>query len=149
MKYSFSILEPFTKPLRLILPVVFKIDLSSLVLSIFFKGLSFYLYLESQSLETNSIESISWSFLSVLLTISLILRYSLFISIIGRWIAPTINNGFLIICHGMTQPLLRPFQRFTAMGGIDFSPIIVFFILIQIDRLIQNFRFFLELPGLF
>ena len=114
-----------------------------------FKGLSFYLYLESQSLETNSIESISWSFLSVLLTMSLILRYSLFISIIGSWIAPTSNNAFLIICHGITQPLLRPFQRFTAMGGIDFSPIIVFFILIQIDRLIQNFRFYLELPGLF
>jgi uncharacterized protein YggT (Ycf19 family) len=35
------------------------------------------------------------------------------------------------------------------MGGIDFSPIIVFFILIQVDRMIHNFRFYLELPGLF
>ena len=149
VKYSFSILEPFTKPFRLILPVIFKIDLASLALSIIFKGLSFYLYVESQSLETNSIESISWSVLSVFLTISLVLRYSLFISIIGSWIAPSSNNAFLIICHGITQPLLRPFQRFTAMGGIDFSPIIVFFILIQVDRMIHNFRFYLELPGLF
>ena len=72
VKYSFSILEPFTKPFRLILPVIFKIDLASLALSIIFKGLSFYLYVESQSLETNSIESISWSVLSVFLTISLV-----------------------------------------------------------------------------
>ena len=82
VKYSFSILEPFTKPFRLILPVIFKIDLASLALSIIFKGLSFYLYVESQSLETNSIESISWSVLSVFLTISLVLRYSLFLSLI-------------------------------------------------------------------
>ena len=97
VKYSFTILEPFTKPFRLILPVIFKVDLASLALSIIFKGLSFYLYVESQSLETNSIESISWSVLSVLLTISLVLRYSLFISIIGSWIAPTSNNAFLIL----------------------------------------------------
>ena len=49
VKYSFSILEPISRPLRLILPVIFNIDFSSLVLSIFFKGLSFYLYVESQS----------------------------------------------------------------------------------------------------
>ena len=65
VKYSFTILEPFTKPFRLILPVIFKVDLASLALSIIFKGLSFYLYVESQSLETNSIESISWSVLSL------------------------------------------------------------------------------------
>jgi YggT family protein len=149
VKYSFSILEPISRPLRLILPVIFNIDFSSLVLSIFFKGLSFYLYVESQSLGTDSVESITWACLSVLLTISLILRYSLFISIIGSWVAPTSNNALLFICHGITQPLLRPFQRLTAFGGIDFSPIIVFFILIQIDRMIHNLRFYLELPGLF
>ena len=149
VKYSFSILEPISRPLRLVLPVIFNIDFSSLVLSIFFKGLSFYLYVESQSLSTDSIESITWACLSVLLTISLILRYSLFISIIGSWVAPTSNNALLFICHGITQPLLRPFQRLTAFGGIDFSPIIVFFILIQIDRMIHNLRFYLELPSLF
>ena len=139
VKYSFSILEPISRPLRLILPVIFNIDFSSLVLSIFFKGLSFYLYVESQSLGTDSIESITWACLSVLLTMSLILS----------WVAPTSNNALLFICHGITQPLLRPFQRLTAFGGIDFSPIIVFFILIQIDRMIHNLRFYLELPGLF
>ena len=78
-----------------------------------------------------------------------ILRFSLFISIIGSWVAPTSNNPFLSICHNITQPLLKPFQRLTSFGGIDFSPIIVFFLLIQIDRILDNLRFSMNLPILF
>ena len=153
--YSIFIKFGYSSADQLILPVTISFIIAALIativrsINLFFWGLSFYLYVESQSLGTDSIESITWACLSVLLTISLILRYSLFISIIGSWVAPTSNNALLFICHGITQPLLRPFQRLTAFGGIDFSPIIVFFILIQIDRMIHNLRFYLELPGLF
>ena len=95
------------------------------------------------------VNAISWSILSLFFLISQILRFSLFISIIGSWVAPTSNNPFLSICHNITQPLLRPFQRLTNFGGMDFSPIIVFFLLIQIDRILDNLRFSMNLPILF
>ena len=149
VKLSFSTLDPFCKPFRIFLPIIFGIDLACIFWIIDLKFISFYLFSSSKEMEFDLMNAISWSILSLFFLISQILRFSLFISIIGSWVAPTSNNPFLSICHNITQPLLRPFQRLTNFGGMDFSPIIVFFLLIQIDRILDNLRFSMNLPILF
>lgn len=149
VKVSFSTLDPFCKPFRFFLPILFGIDLACAFWIIDLKLVSFYLFSASKDLDFNLLNAVGWSALSLFFLVSQILRFSLFISIIGTWVAPSSNSPFLSICHNITQPLLKPFQRLTSMGGIDFSPIIVFFILIQVDRAIENLRFSAGLPTLF
>ena len=142
---SFKYLEPFLKPFRFVLPILFGIDLSALALVILAKfGLFNLIFSADQIFDT--IDALSWAAIGSLYMASQIIRYSLFISIFASWLAPMSNNSFLNICHGLTQPLLLPFQRFTSFSGIDFSPIIVFFLLIQIDRILLTLGANLELP---
>ncbi len=145
---SYSFIEPFLKPFRLILPVIYRIDLSCLGLIFFFKALGFYVFLSGSEIEFELNEALAWTAISVLLMFTQILRYGLFISIIGSWALPTSNNHFLALCNSITNVLLKPFQKFTIFGCMDFSPIIVFYLLIQIDRILYNAKFSLGLTRL-
>ena len=149
VKTSFATLDPLCKPFRFALPIFFGIDLACVAWIVDLKFLSYYLFSSSKDLEFYFLNALGWASLSLFFIVSQILRFSLFISIIGSWVSPTSNNPFLSICHNITQPILKPFQRFTAGGGIDFSPIIVFFILIQFDRVLENLRFSLGFPALY
>ena len=148
VRRSYSIIEPFLKPFRLILPVVYRLDLSCLAMVFFFKALGFYIFLTGSEVEFSLGEAFGWTAISVLLMFSQILRYGLFVSIIGSWAFPASNNQFLSLCNSVTNVLLKPFQKFTIFGGMDFSPIIVFFLLIQIDRILYNAKFSFGLPSL-
>ena len=145
---SYSFIEPFLKPLRVFLPVVYRFDLSCLALIFFFKALAFFIFLNGSELDFTISDCLACTGISVLLMFSQILRYGLFISIIGSWAFPGSNNQFLSLCNSVTNVLLKPFQKFTVFGGMDFSPIIVFFLLIQIDRILFNLKFSLGLPSL-
>ena len=145
---SYSFIEPFLRPFRMILPVIYRIDLSCLALIFFFKALGFYIFLSGSEVDFNLNEALAWTAISVLLMFSQILRYGLFISIIGSWAFPASTNQFLSLCNSITNVLLKPFQKFTIFGGMDFSPIIVFFLLIQIDRILYNAKFSLGLSSL-
>ena len=114
----------------------------------FFKALGFYIFLTGSEVEFSLGEAFGWTAISVLLMFSQILRYGLFVSIIGSWAFPASNNQFLSLCNSVTNVLLKPFQKFTIFGGMDFSPIIVFFLLIQIDRILYNAKFSFGLSSL-
>jgi len=145
---SYSFIEPFLRPFRMFLPIMYRIDLSCLALIFFFKALAFYVFLSGTEIDFALKEVLSWTGISVLLMFSQILRYGLFISIISSWAFPSSNNQFLSLCNSVTNVLLKPFQTFTIFGGMDFSPIIVFFLLIQIDRILYNAKFSLGLTSL-
>ena len=110
--------------------------------------IAFFIFLSGSELDFTISDCLAWTGISVLLMFSQILRYGLFISIIGSWAFPGSNNQFLSLCNSVTNVLLKPFQKFTVFGGMDFSPIIVFFLLIQIDRILFNLKFSLGLPSL-
>lgn len=43
--------------------------------------------------------------------------------------------------HEITEPILKPFRRFSLGGGgmgIDFSPLIAIFLLMMIEKLLRN-----------
>ena len=64
---SYSFIEPFLKPFRLILPVIYRIDLSCLGLIFFFKALGFYVFLSGSEIEFELNEALAWTAISVLL----------------------------------------------------------------------------------
>jgi YggT family protein len=66
-----------------------------------------------------------------------ILCYALLIAILVRvafsWIGPDPRNRIFRLTYELTEPILAPVRRLLPMGpGLDFSPMIVMFILFLI-----------------
>ena len=64
--------------------------------------------------------------------------YTLLARILLSWFPINKNNGFVIFIYTITEPILAPFRNLIPMNrtGIDFSPLIVFFLLNLIRMLI-------------
>lgn len=62
----------------------------------------------------------------------MLLGYAIVIRALLSWVPQLSNNPIVRILDEITEPLLRPFQRFQIQGGgfgIDISPLIAYFAL--------------------
>lgn len=62
----------------------------------------------------------------------MLLGYAIVIRVLLSWVPQLSNNPIVRILDEITEPLLRPFQRFQIQGGgfgIDISPLIAYFAL--------------------
>ena len=65
-----------------------------------------------------------------------LLIYLLLIRIVLSWIPHNRLHPIIDFIYQITEPLLKPFRNMiNPIGGVDLSPIIVFFLL----RLVQNY----------
>lgn len=61
------------------------------------------------------VQSASWVF-SLLIIVRVIMS----------WVSPDARNQIVVVVHRITEPVLAPVRnRLPAMGGIDFSPLLV------------------------
>ena len=67
-----------------------------------------------------------------------LLYYLLLIRVLLSWFPIDKNNFFYSIIYNFTEPILSPFRNLIPLNntGIDFSPLIVFFILNLIRSII-------------
>ena len=57
-------------------------------------------------------------------------RTTLLAMIILSWIAPGSNQPAVYLLHQITEPVMAPFRKvLPAMGGMDFSPILLFIVI--------------------
>lgn len=80
-------------------------------------------------------------FLSQLINFLMVL---LFIRILMSWVAPRANwyNQPLKTLHAVTEPVMSPFRALVPpMGGIDFSPMILFLVLGMLQRLLNSLAY--------
>ena len=79
---------------------------------------------------------------SLALLIALIINVFIFVLIIRvilSWVNPDPYNEIVQVIYRITDPVLLPFRRLPLqVGGIDFSPIIAFFILIFLRNFLVN-----------
>jgi len=56
---------------------------------------------------------------------------------------PQINyrHPVVVWLHRLTDPVVRPFQGILVIGMVDFSPVIVFFVLRLVQRLLNTLLF--------
>lgn len=53
------------------------------------------------------------------------------------WFSPSPYNPIVKVVYAVTEPVLEPVRRILPpMGGMDLSPIVVFFVLMFLQRLI-------------
>jgi YggT family protein len=73
---------------------------------------------------------LAWSALGVVSLLVNIYFFALLAMIILSWIAPGSRNPAVFLLFQITEPVMAPFRKvLPAMGGMDFSPILVFILI--------------------
>lgn len=115
--------NPVLLPLRRIIPGLFGIDLSSILLAIVLQMASVQLL--GFLLGDSWYPPLPLLFFTLKELAELVLNiyfFSFLIMVVVSWIAPQSHNPAISIIHSITEPVLRPIRRILPpMGGLDFS----------------------------
>lgn len=132
--------QPLLKPLRRIIPSLFGLDMSSLVLAILVQlALMALTLLLTYGTTGNPLQLLIWSLIGVMALFLKIFFWAMIISIILSWVAPGSHNPGAELVNQICEPALAPFRRIVPnLGGLDLSPIFAFLVLKLIDMLVIN-----------
>lgn len=132
--------QPLLKPLRRIIPSLFGLDMSSLVLAILVQlALMALTLLLTYGTTGNPLQLLIWSLIGVTALFLKIFFWAMIISIILSWVAPGSHNPGAELVNQICEPALAPFRRILPnLGGLDLSPIFAFLALKLIDMLVIN-----------
>ena len=132
--------QPLLKPLRRIIPSVFGLDMSSLVLAILVQlALMALTLLLTYGTTGNPLQLLIWSLIGVTALFLNIFFFALIISVILSWVAPGSHNPGAELVNQICEPALAPFRKILPnLGGLDISPILAFMALKLIDMLVIN-----------
>ena len=120
--------HPLLKPIRRVVPSLFGLDMSSLLLAIVVQALLMALVM---MLTYGTIISLPYLLVWALIgTLSLFLKIfwvAMIVMVIVSWIAPGTHNPAAELAYQISEPVLAPFRRIVPnLGGMDISPIFAF-----------------------
>ena len=132
--------QPLLKPLRRVIPSLFGLDMSSLVLAILVQLLLMALtLLLTYGTTGNPLQLLIWSLIGVTALFLKIFFFAMIISVILSWVAPQSHNPGAELVNQICEPALAPFRRIVPnLGGLDISPILAFMVLKLLDMLVIN-----------
>lgn len=128
-QFAVKATSPLLVPLRRIIPGWGGIDGAALVLAVLIQTLSYVLILLAlgQGFAINPLILLAWAAVTVLGLIVKIYYWSLIITIILSWVAPTSHHPAAQLLMQLTEPVMKPFRKLIPpIGGMDLSPIVVF-----------------------
>ncbi|CAH0211625.1 YggT family protein [Pseudomonas frederiksbergensis] len=139
-QFAVKATQPLLKPLRRIIPSLFGLDMSSLVLAILVQlALMALTLLLTFGTTGNPLQLLIWSLIGVTALFLNIFFYALIISVILSWVAPGSHNPGAELVNQICEPALAPFRKILPnLGGLDISPILAFMVLKLIDMLVIN-----------
>ncbi len=127
-QFLVKVTNPLILPLRKLVPGLWGLDLAALLLLVLVQiaGIAAMLFLNGFALP-NPLLLLLWSVLGIAGLLVNFYFFALLAVIILSWIAPGSHNPVIYLLHQVTEPVMAPFRRLLpAMGGMDFSPILVF-----------------------
>ena len=130
--------QPLLKPLRRIIPSLFGLDMSSLVLAIIVQlALMALTLLLTYGTIGNPLLLLAWSLIGVLALFLKIFFFAMIISVVLSWVAPGSHNPGAELVNQICEPALAPFRKILPnLGGLDISPILAFIVLKLLDMLV-------------
>ncbi|MBI6852542.1 MULTISPECIES: YggT family protein [Pseudomonas syringae group] len=139
-QFTVKATQPLLKPLRRIIPSVFGLDMSSLVLAIIVQLILMALtLLLSYGTTGDPLHLLIWAIIGVTALFLKIFFFALIISVILSWVAPGSHNPGAELVNQICEPALAPFRKFLPnLGGLDLSPIFAFLALKLLDMLVIN-----------
>ena len=130
--------QPLLKPLRRVIPSLFGLDMSSLVLAIIVQlALMALTLLLTYGTVGNPLLLLAWSLIGVLALFLKIFFFAMIISVVLSWVAPGSHNPGAELVNQICEPALAPFRKILPnLGGLDISPILAFIVLKLLDMLV-------------
>ena len=135
-QFLVKITNPLVIPLRKVIPGFGGMDMASLLLALLLQlgGIVALLLINGLGLP-NILLLLAWSVLGIIGLLVNIYFFALLAMIILSWVAPGSNHPAIYLLFQITEPVMAPFRKaLPAMGGMDFSPILLF-ILINIIQI--------------
>ncbi len=123
--------NPLVRPTRRLFPAFGRFDSASLVLAVVLQALGIVtlLLLHGAGLVGPTL-ILAWSVIGVFGLLVNIYFFALLAMIIISWVAPTSRHPALLLLWQITEPVMAPVRRILPpMGGLDFSPILVFILI--------------------
>lgn len=135
-QFAVKATQPLLKPLRRVIPSLFGLDMSSLVLALFVQMALFAIILLLSYIPFNVLALAPWALIGIFALFLKVLFYAMIISVILSWVAPTSQSPAAELVNQITEPVLAPFRRIVPnLGGLDISPILAFIVI----QLLQSF----------
>lgn len=140
--------QPLLKPLRRVIPSMFGLDMSSLVLALIVQMLLIAVILALKGFLVDSLLLVPWALIAIFSLFLNILFYAMIISVIMSWVAPGSHNPGAELVAQITEPVLAPFRRIVPnLGGLDISPIFAFIVIQLLQSwLIPRLAYFALMP---
>lgn len=135
-QFLVKVTNPPLRPLRRVVPGLWKIDLASVLLLIALQMLALWLIniAAGRAISPEGLFVLSIADL-IQLTLNTFL-VAILVQVVMSWLNPGAYNPLLAILYSLNEPLLNPARRMLpSMGGIDFSPLIVL-LLIQLTKIL-------------
>ncbi|OAE12472.1 hypothetical protein AZH11_11575 [Pseudomonas simiae] len=119
--------QPLLKPLRRVIPSLFGLDMSSLVLALLLQIFLFVVILMLSGYQAFTVLLLPWGLIGIFSLFLKIIFWSMIISVILSWVAPGSRSPGAELVAQITEPVLAPFRRLIPnLGGLDISPIFAF-----------------------
>lgn len=130
-QFLVKVTNPLLLPMRKVIPGFGGLDTASLLLTVLLQllGIAAILLLNGVGIPAVPLLLI-WSVLGVISLLVNIYFFALLAMIILSWVAPGGNNPAIYLLHQITEPVMAPLRKLLPpMGGLDFSPILVFILI--------------------
>ncbi|MGE8187817.1 YggT family protein [Pseudomonas sp. NPDC086278] len=140
--------QPLLKPLRRVIPSMFGLDMSSLVLALIIQMLLIAVILALKGFMVDWVLLVPWALIALFSLFLNIIFYAMIISVILSWVAPGSHNPGAELVGQITEPVLAPFRRIIPnLGGLDISPIFAFIVIQLLQSwLIPRLAYFAFMP---
>lgn len=140
--------QPLLKPLRRVIPSMFGLDMSSLVLALIVQMVLIAVIVSLKGFMVDWVLLVPWALIALFSLFLNILFYAMIISVILSWVAPGSHNPGAELVAQITEPVLAPFRRIIPnLGGLDISPIFAFIVIQLLQSwLIPRLAYFALMP---
>jgi YggT family protein len=148
-QFLVKVTNPLVVPLRKIIPGYGGLDFATLLLALVLQGLGIVaiLMLNGYGVPNPMLLSI-WAALGILGLLVNIYFFALLAMIILSWIAPGSSNPAVYLLHQITEPVMAPLRKMLpSMGGLDFSPILMFILINVLQIALRHMAAGVGLPS--
>ena len=137
--------NPLLRPLRRVIPPIGRVDTASLVLALAIQVLASCILMGFTI--PNPLMLMLWGAIGLpSLTVEFFF-WALIAMIVVSWIAPGSRHPALILIYQLTEPVMAPVRKLLPpMGGLDFSPILVFLLINVLEIVIRGLATQAHLP---
>ncbi len=134
--------------IRKIIPATGRFDIASIFMAFTIQFISIYIIFTIFSSSMPAITQIAiWSLL-VLAGLALRIYFiALILMVIFSWVRPQGSQALMDLSNQLIRPLLAPFHKFIPpLGGLDFSPMALFFLIYLLQSAWRSYAISMEVP---